>query len=204
MNRKTRSYLTIALLSLTTVTLTYQAYSISRLNEKITELEQKNSITSIPENPDTRALIPAPVIDHWGTGHSGNYDPFANMRQMQQQMDQLLSSMFQGERTFSTTGVSINAATPAISVNESKDRYQVVIEIPTDGEVELATELEDNVMRLTGSVSYQGSSTDNSLASSFSSRSQFSRAIPLSKPVDPLGLSTEKQDGRIIISVRKA
>ena len=127
-------------------------------------------------------------------------DPFS---QMQQQLDSVfgvLSSPY--SPSFSGTG--FDELTPQLSLSETDTEYQVLVETLPDTNVEINTEVEAQLLAVRGSVTRNLSSSVNSLASSFVSRSQFTRSFDLPKPVDELGVFTETTDDGLLIHVPKA
>lgn len=135
-------------------------------------------------------------------------DPFAQLQQMQSQMDQLFGNLGTGPSLFNfgASGFGSGFATlaqPEIEVEESKDEYRVVISLAKGSEVELATELEDNTLSINAKVRSQINDNSNGRQLSSTSMSQFSREIPLSSPVDATGMQTEKSDSSIVIRIPK-
>ena len=199
MNKQTRSYATIALMALLAVALIAQSYYLIRLNGKITELEASGASS----NPQPDFLAPAVTTAPPTLNQYGYADPFAAMRQMQERMDSLFGSSFGSFSPLSSSMFNVQTA-PQIELTENEEDYQIVVDVPENGELELSTDVEDNTVRLSGSVNYSNPTQSTGLVSSFTSRSQFSRSIPLSKPVDPLAMQTNNHDGAIVITIPKA
>ncbi|MEZ5488741.1 MAG: Hsp20 family protein [Gammaproteobacteria bacterium] len=183
-----RSFLWRSLITLLGIGFAVQSYQVYRLDRKISELQGAENVTP-SATPST-----ARPFDPWGSGAGG--DPFTNM---QQQMDALFGSLLQDSRALPSSGLRASAA-PTIEVSETDREYRVVIEVPENGELELSTDIEDNTVRVAGSIVY---TAPGSFAATFSSRSQFSRSIPLSDPVDPLAMRTDKNAQGIVITIPK-
>jgi HSP20 family protein len=197
MNRCLNTTLISLLVGFGAAVLIFQSFAIYNLNRKVNELETaaviENQISSAPQAPSS------PRASQFNLN-----DPFFSMRQMQRDIDELLNSAFQGPGSFSSGGFFATAATPSINLEESSDRYEITLDVPAESELELSTEIEDNTVILAGTISSVSDSLTDGLTSSFTSRSQFSRSIPLPKPIDPLGLYTEKQGDKIKITLPKS
>lgn len=133
-------------------------------------------------------------------------DPFAQLQQMQRQMDQFFGGL--GGTTplaFGSLGAGglAGASQPRIDIEESDHEYRVVISIAKDSEVELKTDLEDNTLAITAQIRTEQRDNAGGRLMSSTSMSQFSRAIPLDDPVDATGMKTEKSESSIVISIPK-
>ena len=199
MNKQTRSYLTAALMASLTIALIAQSVYLARLNSKLDSLESSASTADNHFDPLATSATSGPS---WPDPIPYN-DPFARLLQMQNQMDRLFGPAFGNGSRFSG-GVLGAAASPGIEVSESDNDYQIVIDVPENGELELSTEIEDNSIWLAGSVNFSGSQNISSPTPSFTSTSQFSRSIPLSQEVDPLAMQTDQTDNAVVITIPKA
>jgi len=196
MNRQTRSTFFIALMVLLGLVLVAQSIYLVRLNGKLEELE---AASTGPDSIFDSAVTGGSAA---GAGLLGNHDPFSAMRQMQAQMDAVFDSVLGNVSAFPPVSGGMSTS-PSIEVSETDNDYQIVIGVPENGELELSTEIEDNTVRLSGTVNVTRSTDSNSLASSFTSRSQFSRSIPLSQRVDPLALHTDQEEHAVVITIPK-
>ncbi|MCB1671118.1 MAG: Hsp20 family protein [Gammaproteobacteria bacterium] len=199
-NRK--SLLVTGLFALLVTGFAAQSYQVFQLSNKVSQLQADNGLTPSPSALDPTAGSPNPLADPWAFGNG--IDPFTNLWQMQQQMDSLFGSVLGGTGSRPSMTFGSFASSPDIEVKESDQDYEVIIGVPENGELELSTDIEDNTVRVAGSISYENTGKNGSLASSFTGRSQFSRSIPLAKPVDPLAMHTDRKDDQFVITIPKA
>lgn len=185
-----------------------QAYFLWSLNQRLTVAEADGP--EIPESIEERlqATLGAPgtsrdpldVDDFFGQAFAS--DPFAHMQQMQQQMDRLFNS-FSASGPSGSGGRSYSVASPLFDFRETATEYQVHIQTPPDHDLEISSNLETNLLTVSGMLTRNMTNNTNSIASSFTSRSQFSRSFDLSKPIDELGLVTEQQVDGLLIRIPK-
>ena len=100
-------------------------------------------------------------------------------------------------------GSSSSSESLQMSINETETEYQILIQIPSDHELEFSTDLAANLLTVSGTLTRNSSNSANSTASDFTSRSQFTRSFDLTKPVNELGLYTEIQEGGLVIGIPK-
>ncbi len=135
-----------------------------------------------------------------GTSQRGDpMDPFYSMQKRMDEMMQSFSSgsFFNGPDRFFAT------AQPAISMRESKDRYQVVIEIPDGQNVELNTDLDENRLWISGEVQSKQNQSSARGQIDVSNLSRFSRSFYFPEDIDPAGMHTEESDEEITITIPK-
>jgi len=192
-----KSLLFLGLAVLLGVGFAAQSYQVYRLNQKVASLETHTD--TLGELASLAPATPPPSVgDPWGV--FGGSDPFAGMRQLQQQMDSLFGTGFPLRGGLAGSAFSVSGS-PTIELDETDEDYRVVIGVPENGELELSTDIEDNAVRVAGSIEFaNGASPGGSIVS----RSQFSRSIPLDEPVDPLGMRTDRDDHAIVITIPKA
>ncbi|MDX1490620.1 MAG: Hsp20/alpha crystallin family protein [Pseudohongiellaceae bacterium] len=180
----------------------YKTWSLSQdLNSLQTE--QNNSSSLIEELEELaqqeQAQSDSSLMNPWPS-FAG--DPFAQMRNMQQQMQ----SLFQSSNGFfnsNAMGLSFPAQNnmPEIQVQETTDAYEVIVEYGPNSELELSTNLEANVLSISATVRTELANSAGNFRSNSTSFSQFSRSIALDKPVDANGLRTENNENSITIIV---
>jgi len=159
-------------------------------------------------NPVTGSLPPVP-------------DPFQQMEAIRQQMDTLMNSVFGGPLP-AVTGLpglssmpgnslfgddpfaSLGMLQPQITLLETDTTLEVVIAVPEGQEFKLGTEVEEDRLTVSGTITWQASQSGNGFAGSRSGSSQFSRTIMLPDTVVPTGMVTEHHDTEIVIRLPKA
>lgn len=136
----------------------------------------------------------------------GFINPGDSFAEMQQRMDELMSSMTQGFPFFNQEdfGFGFISNGPAISMTEDAEEYRVVISIPDGQEVEVNTELTGNALIVSGSVKSERDENVSGFTSRSMQESRFSQSLYLAEPVDEAGLNVERADNEIVISIPKA
>lgn len=147
-------------------------------------------------------------------------DPFQQMEQIRQQMDAMMNSMFTGASPaitgipgFSNTpGRSLFGADPfaslamnqlTINLRETDESLEVVIPVREGQQFELSTEVDEDRLTVSGTLSWSQQSSQSGLSSQRQGSSQFSRTVVLPNNVDPAGLVTEHRENEIVIIVPK-
>jgi HSP20 family molecular chaperone IbpA len=124
-------------------------------------------------------------------------DPFS---QLQQQLDSMFD-VFSAPSSIGLGSLGTAASIPQLFLTETDTEYQVKVATAPDTDVEISTELEANLLIVRGSVTNNLSDTGSAGSSNFVSRSQFTRAFDLPKPVDELGVFTEPTNNGLLIHV---
>lgn len=197
----------------------FQGYMLWRMDEQLAAVEEDSIPKSIQRRLeaqlDKKASQSGQSMAASWPANSFAADPFARMEQMRQQMDSLFGSFTGFSGTASPFGApfgspftsshsfSANQSVPNLELTETEDEYQLRVQTPPDHELTLNSELEANLLTVTGAVTQNQSSSGQGMASSFVSRSQFSRSFDLPKPVDELGVFTETTEGGVLIRVPK-
>lgn len=147
-------------------------------------------------------------------------DPFQQMELIRQQMDAMMGSVF-GSPSPAITGVpgfsvapgnslfgshpfaSLGMTQPAINLRETGDVLELVIPVPEGQEFEFSTDMQDDRLTVSGTISWQQQSSQNGMSSQRQGSSQFSRTIVLPANVDPAGMVIEHRQDEIVISLPK-
>jgi HSP20 family molecular chaperone IbpA len=189
----------------------FQGYLLWRMDEQLAAVEEDSIPRSIQRRLeaqlDKRAAQSGPAVASNWPANSSAMDPFARMQQMRQQMDSLFGS-FSGfalpaSPFTASQGFSFEQPMPNLELTETTDEYQLRVQTPPDHELTLNSELEANLLTVTGALTRNQSNTGQGMGSSFVSRSQFTRRFDLPEPVDELGVFTEATEGGVVIRVPK-
>jgi HSP20 family protein len=194
----------------------FQGYLLWRMDEQLAAVEEDSIPRSIQRRLeaqlDKRAGQSGPAVASVSPTNPTVMDPFARMQQMRQQMDSLFGSFSGfampasplGAGPFSTSQqFRLSQAMPELELTETADEYQVRVQTPPDHELTLNSDLEANLLTVTGAIIQNQRNGGPGMASNFVSRSQFTRSFDLPKPVDELGVFTEATEGGVIIRVPK-
>ncbi|MEQ8314978.1 MAG: Hsp20/alpha crystallin family protein [Gammaproteobacteria bacterium] len=210
MSTEIKLKLAVGFLLLCIAGLILQGFYLWRMDQRLSGTATSSEIPeSIMERLEPR-LQGAPsrnTADPFSFAFGG--DPFLRMQQMQQQMDSLFNSI----SPFGSAGVSVygnngqsfsfQSSSPELEFTETPDEYQVKVKTPPDHELVLNTDLEANLLTVSGSVSSSHETSSNGFASNFVSSSQFTRSFDLDKPVNELGLVTEQVGDGLLVRVPK-
>lgn len=177
-----------------------------------TELSAGNSARWFNSNPVSPALP--------GNSAPAAADPFQQMEQIRQQMDAMMSSVFGGPAPsisgipgFSSFSGNLLPGNDALispglnqltlNLRETDERLEVVIPVQEGQAFELSTDVQEDRLTVSGTLSWQQQSTQQGVVSERRGSSQFSRTVVLPDNVDPTGLVTEHRDNEIVISLPK-
>lgn len=171
--------------------------------------KQIDSLTPPTTGPAMQALLDSAQPSQQALQNLSNpaitaIDPFQQMDAIRQQMDAMMSSVFGGPVP-SVTGIpGLSFQQPNISLRETGSALEVVIAVPEGQAFELGTDVQEDKLTVTGTISWSANDSNNGLASRRSGSSQFTRTIMLPGTVVPAGMVTEHREGEIVISLPKA
>ena len=167
------------------------------LNKKVAELEKSNTSTYGLMDP---SLPP----------HTGNNDIWKNfgpmpddISQMQAWANEMMENMMSKNPGFNQPGFGALQQAPTIDFEESPSEYKVTIEMLEGEEVELNTEISDDVFTVSGRVKRSGSDEGLGLFSQIQFSSKFSRTFVLDKPVDQAAMEVINENGKTIVRIPK-
>lgn len=203
----------VGFLAICVIALFVQGYFLWRMDQKVSEVAIAEDIPASIQRRLEEQLAddPASYSAFPGTALSSGFtrDPFVRMQQMQRQMDSLFNSFtsFGGFGSFTPpafgSGSGFVSMSPNLELIETDEDYQVRIQSPPDQDIVVNTELEANLLTVTGTVSQTIQDSSNGFASSFVSNSQFSRSFDLDERVDEFGVITEQTEGGLLVRVPK-
>lgn len=196
-----------------------------RLQQQVEQLRTE-SLPSAPQSlsgADAPAQLFEPRLSApslFGNTQALPTDPFQQMEQIRQQMDAMMSSVFGGAAPAitgipgfgSAPGSSLLGADPfanlgmnqlTINLRETDDTLELVIPVREGQEFELSTDVQEDRLTVSGTLSWQQQSSQNGVSGQRQGSSQFSRTVMLPANVDPTGLVTERRENEIVISLPK-
>lgn len=195
--------------------------------EQLTANDTPATLESLFDSPGRADDSPASLFG--GTpsapslfGHSSAFagDPFQQMEEIRQQMDAMMNSVFGGPSPAITgipgfgslSGNSLFGADPfstlgmnqlTINLRETDETLELVIPVREGQEFELSTDVQEDRLTVSGTLSWQQQSSQSGMSSQRQGSSQFSRTVVLPNNVDPTGLVTEHRENEIVISLPK-
>lgn len=187
-----------------------QQPAVSNMDSSATQVQSAPSVQSQPgiqqrnngqASTDPFAGLNDPFSNNW----PGFMNPGNSFAEMRQRMDELMNSMTQGFPFFNQEdfGFGLISSGPAISMTEDSEAYRVVIAIPEGQEVEVNTDLNDNLLVISGSVKSERDESVSGFNSRSMQESRFSQSLYISDAVDEADMQVERNDSEIIITVPK-
>lgn len=202
----------LGFLALCVVALGVQGYFLLRMDERLQIVSGSDDIPASIQRRLQEQLSDDPVVTVPGgsLGTMPAWDPFARMQQMQQQMDSLFNQFSplavgsSGPFGSSVQRYNFRSGMPQLELTETETEYQLRVQTPPGQDLVLNSELEGNLLTVTGTLSSNHSQHNAGIASSLVSSSQFSRSFDLAAPVDEFGVYTEQSEAGLTVHVPKA
>lgn len=134
---------------------------------------------------------------------SGGWNPGAQFKQMQQQMNALMNQMSAANSMFSQQGFGASSASPRIAMQDEADKYKVIVDVPKGEKVEVNTHLSGNQLTVDGKVKQSSESQSNGSREQALAVSEFSQTMRFPEPVKDSGVKVTHNDNQIVITVPK-
>lgn len=193
----------LALLAFCLVSLAAVSYMLYDTRKSLHRLENQQTSTSLPllsqPNSPKASSNPAddwnPWLDPW--------DPSGQFQDLQNRMNQLMSSMMPNGSFFSQQGFGLSPVSPSVVMEETKDHLEVKITAPEGQDMEFNAEIADGQLRVFGKVK---NITENQSGQSFEqsvATSQFSQVLTLPESVDEAGMSVTKENEQFVVKIPK-
>lgn len=165
---------------------------------------------SVPRQPRTAAhaanqpSIPDYDLVVWDLNR---WDPFVEMRLMQDQMNQMFLTAFNRfQDSDDFRGLSRDYPfAPDLNIEDKGDQYVVTVDLPGAENSQINVKYEDPLLTISGSVQSESTETDQGRILRQERRSgQFLRAVSLPGPIEADKISTKNEKGVVTITVPKA
>ncbi len=145
------------------------------------------------------------------------YDPFEELRRVEQQMDRLFDSFF-GEprhrvsalpatsgRTSSSLAPMGEYYVPAIELNEDDAKYMVNVELPGVDKKDIHIKVKDNILAISAETTKETEKGDKKSGNYYSERyyGRFYREIPLGSNVDEDHITATNDNGVLKLELPK-
>lgn len=157
--------------------------------------------------PAPPAIDPADPFASFFNAPQGVFDPFEEMRRMQEQMDRMFSHSFnrmQMDPAFQARG-SLPSFSPETDLREKDDAYVIQMNIPGAEESNISVNLDDRVLTISGRTSQEVQQQDGNRMYRVERRSgQFQRSLVLPGPVDAAKMEAKYKDGVLTVTVPKS
>lgn len=197
MTKSTKLYVLSACVVLCLAVIAGLGYSTWTLHKKVAEIEKSNTPTYGVLEP---SLPPFTRNNDIWKNFGSMPDDFS---QMQTWANEMMENMMSKNPGFNHPGFGALQQAPKIDFEESPNEYKVTIEMLEGEEVELNTEISDDVFTVSGRVKRSGSDEGLRLFSQTQFSSKFSRTFVLDKPVDQAAMEVINENGKTIVRIPK-
>jgi HSP20 family protein len=175
----------------------------------ITGMQRHGANTAPQAGSSNSTLQPVDPFFNWSPFGSSGPDPFQNLSQMRQQMDQLFnqafgsSSMGFGHR-FGSSTMDLSFS-PKVDMTEDAENYIVTIDAPGTDKSNLDVKLEDRTLTISGKRDKTVAKQDGGKVIQQERMSgEFQRAIVLPGPVKEGSMNAKYDNGVLKVTIKKA
>ena len=154
-------------------------------------------------------LQPVDPFFSWAPFSAAGPDPFQNMNQLRQQMDQLFNQAF-GSTSFGSganlgLGAMDGGISPKVDMTEDTENYIITIDAPGADKANLDVKLEDRTLTISGKRDKTVAKQDGGKVLQQERMSgQFQRAIVLPGPVQEGSMTAKYDNGVLRVTIKKA
>jgi len=194
-----------AIAAVLVIILGIQAYTMFRLNDRLNQLSGFYSQTGEPQTPSNLPKSNHPKSDDDEFFKDRTWNPYAEIRHMQNEMEQMFDDSF--SRFHMKTPLGSLSKTPDVDLKEKSDRYIVTVNAPGADESSIDVKLEDQVLRISIKTEHAKDETDDKNGKyQYRERfvGQFQRALTLPGPANAAKMTTEYHNGVLTITIPKA
>lgn len=207
----------VALVVVLSVVLVGQGMAISGIHKKLDDLSahdtQRVRITQkTDEKDETSAAAKTPaagrvVQDPFALVFDDEWDPFKEMRSMQERIDHMFDNAF-SRFHFSDGFDSLlddYAFSPDINIEDKGDEFLVTVNLPGAEESDLDVKVEDQTLTISGEVKTETREEDKGkLLLHERSVGKFRRVVTLPEPVKSDDIKSERKKGVLYLTIPKA
>lgn len=129
------------------------------------------------------------------------YDPFRDLRTLQDEVNRLFSSNF--SRGFGDEGFARGAWAPSVDIYENKDQIVLEAELPGMSREDFELTVENNVLTLRGERRFEKKEETDNYHRVERSYGNFSRSFTLPQTVSPESATAEYKNGVLRVVLRK-
>lgn len=136
------------------------------------------------------------------------WDPFKEMRSMQDRIDQMFGSAFnrfQRSDDFNALSRSYRFA-PDVNIEDQGEQYQVTVDLPGTDTSQINVKLEDQMLTVSGNAKSESKKMDQKgkMLREERRNGSFQRSMTLPGPVQMDKMTTTNKNGVVIITIPKA
>ena len=169
---------------------------IESLQKRVEELESKKSDKEADNNDNSR--------DVFGYRKGTRWDPFEDIRRMQQEMDRMFQDSFKwGSGSDKGMFRSDMYYDNEFDINEEKDKYVIEFDLTGLNNNNLDIEIKEGYMTVKGERIIEQSKEDKNNSFSSKSYATFLKTISLPSDADTEKMKSEKKGNKLIITLPK-
>ena len=129
------------------------------------------------------------------------YDPFRDLRNLQEEVNRLFSSNL--SRTFGDEGIARGAWNPSVDIYENKDQIVLEAELPGMNREDFDVTIENNVITVRGERRFEKKDESDSYHRVERSYGSFTRSFTLPQTVSAEGAMAEYKNGVLRVTLPK-
>jgi HSP20 family protein len=129
------------------------------------------------------------------------YDPFRDLRSLQDEVNRLFSSNL--SRTFDEEGIARGAWTPSVDIYENKDQIVLEAELPGMNREDFDLTIENNLLTLRGERRFEKKDEGDNYHRVERSYGSFTRSFTLPQTVSAEGATAEYKNGVLRVTLPK-
>ena len=129
------------------------------------------------------------------------YDPFRDLRMLQDEVNRLFSSNL--SRSFGDEGIARGAWAPSVDIYENKDQIVLEAELPGMNREEFDLSIENNVLTLRGERHFEKRDESDNYHRVERSYGSFTRSFTLPQTVSPENVTAEYKNGVLRVVLQK-
>ena len=129
------------------------------------------------------------------------YDPFRDLRMLQDEVNRLFSSNLSG--AFSDQGIARGAWAPSVDIYENKDQIVLEAELPGMNREDFDLSIENNVLTLRGERRFEKRDESDNYHRVERSYGSFTRSFTLPQTISPENVTAEYKNGVLRVLLQK-
>jgi len=129
------------------------------------------------------------------------YDPFRDLRTLQDEVNRLFSSNF--SRSFGDEGIARGAWMPGVDIYENKDQIVLEAELPGMNREDFEVTVENNVLTLRGERRFEKRDETDNYHRVERAYGSFTRSFTLPQTVSSEGATADYKDGVLRVVLQK-
>jgi HSP20 family protein len=172
--------------------------------------KDQEKIAATPTPPTQTRPTAAPAPNPWPTippdpWMASNVDPFEQIEQFHNRMDQLFADTFAQSGLAAANGDDLGFAVPSLDLRDDKDHYTVRMDMPGADKGTLKVNIEGSQLSVSGRRETSADTrNDNKVIHNERSASQFERIITLPGAVQTDAVKADYTNGVLTITLPKA